>query len=166
MTQIEYGISDWSDFYKYAVSQNKVFGSFVKVNAVYCLDGEPSHDGVYIYYDTDDGQYVLYKSHLSAEKTYLFPISDFYEFSEEVNNERRAKKDLIIGFPSSIEELCDVEDYVLKPKIDFYFMTIAIIVAFVLGAVGGECCYYVDAKQGSPCNSRVDFLREIFTYEA
>lgn len=138
MTQIEYGISDWSDFYKYAVSQNKVFGSFVKVNAVYCLDGEPSHDGVYIYYDTDDGQYVLYKSHLSAEKTYLFPISDFYEFSEEVNNERRAKKDLIIGFPSSIEELCDVEDYVLKPKIDFYFMTIAIIVAFVLGAVGGS----------------------------
>lgn len=38
-------ISDWSDFYTYAVSSNSVFDSSVKVNEVYCLNGEPSHDG-------------------------------------------------------------------------------------------------------------------------
>lgn len=81
-------VSDWSNFYTYAVSSNTVFDSSVKVNEVYCLNGESSHDGVYIYYDTDHGKYVLFKEYLSADESYLFPISDFYEFSEAVHNDR------------------------------------------------------------------------------
>lgn len=74
----------WEGFYTYTVSPNLVFDSSVKVNKIYCLDGfqDVPFDGGYIYYDTDHGEYVLFKEYAYAETTYLFPLLDFYEFSK------------------------------------------------------------------------------------
>lgn len=133
-------ISDWSDFYTYAVSSNSVFDSAVKVNKVYCLNGEPSHDGVYIYYDTDEGDYVLFKEYLSADESYLFPISDFYEFSAVVYNDRLLHKDAD-GGGTAIDELFDLESYLYKPTSkptsNFQWMTIGLVICITFVAVGG-----------------------------
>lgn len=134
------GLSDWSDFYTYAVSPNTVFDPSVKVNRAYCLDGDRSQDGVYIYYETDHGKYVLFKEYLSADKTYLFPISDFYEISEVVYSNRLLHKDTEGGAPP-IDELFDVENYLFQPKSNsesnFDWMTIGLIIGIVLVVVGG-----------------------------
>lgn len=127
------GISDWSDFYKYAVYPNKVFDSSVTVKKVYCLNGEASRDGVYIYYDTDQGEYILYKEYLSADETYLFPLSTFYEFAETVYSERLLYKDYDGGRPE-IDNLFDMENYLFKPRGNLYL--IAGIVGVVIAAGG------------------------------
>ena len=133
-------IPDWSDFYKYAVYENSVFDSSVKINAVYCLNGEPSHDGVYIYYETDHGEYVLYKEFLAADETYLFPISDFYKFSKAVCDMRELYK-YHDGGGVEIDEVFNVEDYLFKPgfkpRRDFRWITITLIISTVLVTVGG-----------------------------
>lgn len=133
------GISDWSDFYTYAVSPNKVFGSSVKVNKVYCLDGDRSCDGVYIYYDTDIGEYVLFKEFLSYDEAYLFPLSDFYEFAKAVYDERLLYKDMDGGGGAPIEELFDVENYLFKPKSTFNGIPIGLTIGAVI-IVGGVLC--------------------------
>lgn len=129
-------ISDWSDFYTYAISSNSVFDSSVKVNEVYCLNGESSHDGVYIYYDTNEGDYILFKEYLSADESYLFPISDFYEFSAVVYNDRLLHKDAD-GGGVAIDELFDLESYLYKPTSSSKWMTMGFIICIVLVAVGG-----------------------------
>ena len=140
-------ISDWSDFYTYAISSNTVFDSSVKVNKVYCLNGESSHDGVYIYYDTDEGEYILFKEYLSADESYLFPISDFYEFSAAVYNDRLLHKDAD-GGGAAIDELFDVENYLFKPIKTFDWVKMGLIVCISLVAIGGMVCLiYLKKRQ-------------------
>ena len=73
---------EWDGFYTYTIYPNLIFDSSVKVNKIYCLDGSRAYDGVYIYYDTDHGAYVLFKKYANAKETYLFPLSDFYEYTK------------------------------------------------------------------------------------
>lgn len=132
-------VYDWSEFYTYAVYPNSVFDSTVKINEIYCLNGASSHDGVYIYYDTDHGKYVLFKEFLSDDETYLFPISDFYDFAEKVYNNRILHKDYDgVSIPDDL--LLEVEDYLLKPKSNFNWIAPVLIVIFVLVSVGVVLC--------------------------
>lgn len=110
-----FGLPDWSTFYEYAVSPNKVFDPSVQVNEVYCLEGSLSIDGAYIYYSTDKGDYVLFKEFLNYNESYLFPISDFYEFASVVYSDRLLHKDED-GGGTEIDKLFDVENYLFKPK--------------------------------------------------
>ena len=54
-----------------------------KIQSIVCLSGESSHDGIYICYQTDDGDYLLYKEYAAAEKVYFFPLGDFYDVAKE-----------------------------------------------------------------------------------
>lgn len=83
-------ISDWSQFYKYALSPEKIFGKRKKVYNVYCLEGEHSYNGVYILFETSKGTYVLYKQFLLADEMYIFPIDEFYQYAAMVQAEREA----------------------------------------------------------------------------
>jgi len=106
------GLSDWSGYYEYAISPKKVLNSASKVNAVYCLDGEPSKDGVFIYYQTADRDYILYKAYLNSKDMYLFPADEFVSFAQEVYSYRQRHKDED-GGARSLEDIFSQEQ--LKP---------------------------------------------------
>lgn len=122
--------TDWSKLYKYAVKPSRILSNIspkLEVKNVYCLDGEPSHDGVYIYYSTDKGDYIYYKEYLIAEKEYLFPLNDFYEFASIVQEERNLNKDRD-GGGRSIDELYDLGKYEIKTGLSLWItLPIAIL---------------------------------------
>ena len=147
------GISDWSEFYKYAISPEKVFGYSTEIYNIYCLDGEPSHDGVYIYYFTDKGEYVLYKEYLSADKEYLIPIADFYDISKAVHEERLKFK-FSEGGGLPIDELLDMKPYIFRDNTYIYFVMPILIIAIVIGGVIGIIVY--KKKNASSVNKNVN----------
>lgn len=100
---LSFGIFSWDGFYTYAISPDLVFDSSVKINVTYCLNGAPNHDGFYIYYDTDHGTYILFKEYENSKETYLFPLSNFYEFA-------KAKK----GIDGANIESFEMENYLLS----------------------------------------------------
>lgn len=129
---------DWSEFYEYAISPETVFDSSVEVTNIYCLDGSPSRGSVYICYVTDKGDYVLYKEYLEADKTYLMPLNDFYDFAEAVWAEEVKFIDSEGGSGYAIDELFDLEPYEFTPADDYFtYVRIALIViaAILTGGV-------------------------------
>ena len=74
------GAIQWSGFYTYTQSPELVFDFPIKINKIYCLDSFGNPNGGYIYYETDHGEYILFQEHANSKDTYLFPLSDFYEF--------------------------------------------------------------------------------------
>lgn len=136
--------SDWLDFYQYAVSPELVFDSSVEVLNVYCLDGEPSWDGVYIYYVTSEGDYVLYKEYLSAESTFIFPLEDFCQYAEKVWAERSRYEDSF-GIGVTIQEF-NLEPYVfedgeviMKSATVHIWIGVAVLVLFLVCVVVIKC---------------------------
>jgi hypothetical protein len=126
--------TDWSKLYKYAVKPSRILSNIspkLEVKNVYCLDGEPSHDGVYIYYSTDKGDYIYYKEYLIAEKEYLFPLNDFYEFASIVQEERNLNKDRD-GGGRSIDELYDLGKYEIKTGLSLW-ITLPIAILIIIG---------------------------------
>lgn len=125
--------SDWSEFYIYAKYPNLIFDSTVEVTNVYCLDGTPSHEHVYIYYATNEGDYVLFKESLNDEKMYLLPLNDFYDFADAVWSEQKKYLDYEGGGGETIHELYDLEPYEFTPKDNSRtYMLIVAITAIVL----------------------------------
>lgn len=76
------GTIKWSGFYTYTQSPELVFNFPIKINKIYCLDSFGNPNGGYIYYETDHGEYILFQEHANSKDTYLFPLSDFYEFAK------------------------------------------------------------------------------------
>lgn len=105
-------VTNWDRFYEYAVSPTMVLGESVEVNAVYCLDGTPSNNGAYIYYSTNEGEYVLYKEFLTSDETYLFPLEDFCQLNQRLQDDILSNSDTdeYIGV-QSIGMLEDIEKY-------------------------------------------------------
>ena len=66
----------------------------------------------------------------------MFPISDFYEFSAVVYNDRLLHIDTD-GGAAAINELFDLESYLYKSTSNFKWMTMGFIVCIILIAVGG-----------------------------
>lgn len=144
--RIIYGfIPDWSEFYEYAFSPNTVFDSDVNVEQVYCLSGEASHDGVYIYYVTNKGEYVLFKEYLAADEMYLFPIEDFYLFSAAVYENRVLFKDAD-GGGAALHELFELDAYLVEPKTNLNWFTGVIVTIFVIVAIIGTICFIHNRK--------------------
>jgi len=118
VTRIEFFSTpaEWDKMYPYVEDPSKVLGESTTVTNIYCLDGDPSHDGVYIYYVTDKGDYVLYKEYLVADDMYLFPVEEFYAFAKVVHEERVSSSrgpngEYLYGDGKSIEDIFDVGPY-------------------------------------------------------
>ena len=94
---------EWGGFYTYTKYPNLVFDPSVKVNKIYCFNALMNYDGAYIYYDTDHGTYILFKEYENSKETYLFPLSNFYEFA-------KAKK----GIDGANIESFEMENYLLS----------------------------------------------------
>lgn len=130
------GVPDWSEFSKYAINPSLVFGPLVTVMNIYCLSGEQSHDGVYIYFETSKGDYVLYKEYLSADKEYLFPVKDFYPFAKSVATYRKENSDLL-GAGAGISELYDLSPYAFTAQnpVTFVIAAASIVVIVAAGVI-------------------------------
>ena len=83
---LDKGTIIWSGFYTYTQSPELVFNFSIKINKIYCLDSFGNPTGGYIYYETDHGEYILFQEHANSKDTYLFPLSDFYEFAKLYND--------------------------------------------------------------------------------
>ena len=136
-------ISDWNKLYKITLSPLnilKTISSDIQVQNVYCLDGNPSHDGVYMYFITNKGYYVYYKEYVSAENEYLLPIEKFYDFAIAVYTERKKNSDLgLVGGTKPIEEIFDLEPYKIKNTGTLLnvilWSALSFVLIFALGAV-------------------------------
>lgn len=96
------GSLDGADlFFKYTTKPELLFDSQtfpnIAIENIYCLDGELSHNGMYIYYVTSQGDYVYYKEYPEAEHEYLFPVKDFYDFAATIQAEIDALPDDMVG---------------------------------------------------------------------
>ena len=89
-----------------AVFALRAVGS-ANVTGVWCLSGESSHDGVYIYIQTPKGDCVLYREYATAQKTYLFTVEEFFKFAEAVEADRYENRDLK-GGPTPINQIYKV----------------------------------------------------------
>ena len=87
---------------------------FLSVKNVYYLDGDSSYDGIYIYYETDKGDYVYYKEYAEAEDGYLFPVKEFYKLAKEVEAVREKNK-YGYGGPTLLSSVVDISSYKVTP---------------------------------------------------
>ena len=129
----------------------KKIGSTIR--GVVCLCGEPSHDGIYIYYKTDIGDFVLYKEYASSDNAFLFPINDFYAFAKAFYEKKLStlydnNGEVRKGASLRLEDEFDLKEYKLSLndsvdwiKITIYLLLcmaiiIGIIVVFVVIIIG------------------------------
>lgn len=78
-----YGFDEyWDDFIGYALKPELVFDKSYEVESVYCLHSVAG-EGMFIYYETDKGDFILHREYGTEEKTYLFSYDDFCNFSKE-----------------------------------------------------------------------------------
>lgn len=64
----------WKRFYDYAEDPYRVFSPFTRIREIRCLDEFQGMEGSYIFYDTTDGEWVLY---WVKDQMYLLPLSVF-----------------------------------------------------------------------------------------
>lgn len=99
---------------------------FISVQNVYYLNGDASHDGIYIYYKTNKGDYVFYKEYATAEESYLFPLEDFYCMAEtmeaKLQQEKQEREHLdsvhkyLFGGPTLLSDVADISSYRVTPQ--------------------------------------------------
>lgn len=106
----------WEKLYPYILSPEQLFPSSVKVEAIYCSDvAFPSQD-FYIYYVTNQGDYVFYTRGYVPNTEYLFPLDVYVEVAEKIVEYYRQLNELppeqiFVGKAYDIEELYDVAPY-------------------------------------------------------
>ena len=103
---------------------NKV-SPFLSAQHIYYLNGDASHDGIYIYYQTEKGDYVYYQEFASDAEGYLFPVDDFYAIAEEVETTFQAEKQerehldsiqkYLFGGPTLLSDIVDISEYQITP---------------------------------------------------
>lgn len=84
-------------------------GPFVTAEKTVFMHGLPV-DGMYIYYETNIGNYVYYKDHPEAEEEYLVPLETFYDYAEVV----QAARSGTAGGSRADVEAYDLSPYSLK----------------------------------------------------
>ena len=113
---------------KYVLSPSQILNQvspFLSVQNVYYLNGDASHDGIYIYYRTTKGDYVYYQEYASDTSGYLFPVNDFYEIAETVESasqmEKQERENLdsahkyLFGGPTLLSDIVDISEYQVTP---------------------------------------------------
>lgn len=102
--------------YQYILHPELVFDSSVQVQNVFCFydDLHDSHDGLCIYYITDQGDYILYKMWSGAEEMYLFTAEEFYPLTEALIELRQENLKYGAGL-DMLDSVCDIEQYRFNP---------------------------------------------------
>ena len=111
----------WEELYPYVLFPERLFPSSVKVEAVYCIDCASACQDYYIYYVTDQGDYVFYTRSYKPEAQYLFPLSaylDVAKIMEEYRIEKVTQGALGYGeiLWMEVEKMCDIEQYQINVK--------------------------------------------------
>ena len=133
---------------RYVTSPNSVLNHispFLAVQNVYYLNGDASHDGIYIYYKTSKGDYIYYKDYAEAEESYLFPLEDFYcmaeTMEEKVQREKQEKEHLdsihkyLFGGPTLLSDIVDISSYRITPRNSVALYVGIAVIVLAVGAV-------------------------------
>lgn len=121
-------------FYNYSIEPEKIVKDKGNIKEVYCLNGESSHDGIYIYYVTDNGDYIYYKEYAKADKEYLIPEKEFRTMAKTISDKRKEmNENLAVGGPIMLEDIYDVSVYEIKT--DNMFKTFLIPMTVFLSVV-------------------------------
>lgn len=120
---IPHNSGNWESLYRYAVYPEEVFGtdSDIVVKNVYCFNSEFSGDyvlsynrGVFIYYVTNLGDFILHKPDSKQGKTYILPLEAFLRYMESARAYYRSVSNNN-GAPSNIAQCgFDLEKYRLE----------------------------------------------------
>lgn len=142
---------------RYVTSPDSVLNHispFLTVQNVYYLNGDASHDGIYIYYKTSKGDYIYYKDYAEAEESYLFPLEDFYSLAEtmteKLQQEKQEREHLdsihkyLFGGPTLLSDVVDISSYRVTPQ-NPVFLYIGIVV--VILAVGTVLFVFIRKKR-------------------
>ena len=114
----DYPRDDWSSLVDYVLQPEALFDDSVVVQEIYCVDEMPQ--SCQIYYVTDQGDYVLFKTESTAEDSYLFPLEEYLVFSADYREMNRAQsvdengEPLSGGSGGSGELPYDIEQYNVK----------------------------------------------------
>lgn len=135
---VDPNLKEASVFVKYYDKGEKLL-KCISVNAevkeVYCLGGGASHDGTYIYFVTDGGDYVFYKEYPTSEDEYIIPAEKFCEMAKTISREREKNKYKDGGNPG-LEELFGGSQYDLKQyKVETFTMYKGMILTAALAVV-------------------------------
>ena len=132
--------AEWDRLYPYIEDPSKVLGKSITVTNIYCLNGEDSLDGVYIYYVTDQGDYVLYKEYLLADDMYLFPAEDFYAFAkvvyeERISSSRGPNGEPLYGGGKSIKEIYNMKPYKVADHSRIVWIAVILVISSIVAVV-------------------------------
>lgn len=114
----DYPLDDWSSLVDYVLHPETLFDDSVAVQEIYCVDEAPN--ACQIYYVTDQGDFVLFKTESTAEASYLFPLAEYLVFSADYREKNRSESvdengDWVgIGDGGSGELPYDIEQYNVK----------------------------------------------------
>lgn len=108
--------TEWSGLVDYVLHPETLFDDSVEVQKIYCGDEVPE---VCIYYVTDQGDYVLFKTESTAEDSYLFPLEEYIAFAtdylEKKHEATRDENGDLVGIGIAPGELpYDIEQYNVK----------------------------------------------------
>ncbi len=113
------GEPDGRSVYEIVSSPERILPGGARVENVWCLYGG---DGIYIYFVTNRGDYVYYKSSIEAEEEYVLPAEKFTEFAR--------------SFTSGAE--FDLSPYMIeKNTIDVFFVAASALALLGVAALCG-----------------------------
>ena len=105
----------YSGFYEYAVSPDRVFDEGIEVYDAYCLSGSRYTDGIYIYYETSEGDYLLCKKQDNDEQMFLLTLEEFYDVADAYWAEVQAHKGEFVG-GAGFGDVLDLTPYEFNKK--------------------------------------------------
>lgn len=129
LCHIDYGAVRYliGEFFKYAVYPEYVLGPNTRVLETYCLNGLMSREGFFIYYVTDNGDYVLYKPLLDSDDIYLVPAQQMHTIATSVI-EFYNKYAGMAGEYYPIEALAE---YKITPDIFYLLVSPVLLICFI-----------------------------------
>lgn len=133
------GGSDAKQIYSVMAEPERVFKEKVEIDNVYCLDGDDSDGGIYIYFVTDKGDFVYYNSPGRSEREYLFPSDSFAKYARAALDARSDGGRLV-----SPDEINGAAEFEIKGKPDV-LLTVACVLAVV--GIAALCAVNVRMKR-------------------
>lgn len=147
----------YSFYEKYAIKYSRYLEIDGLIN-IYCLNGDSSYDGVFIYYVTANGDYVLFKENCYSENMYFFELDEFYKFAKVVY-EDRVKNALLIGGNRPVEELYDMTGFKIYTK-NQNLTTILLRISFFVFVIIGIFIIFKSPKKSKNLNFKSNKLYE------
>lgn len=115
------------EFFKYAIYPEYVLGPNVCVIETYCLDGQMTGEGCFIYYVTDNGDFVLHKHGVANDDLYLFPAQEIYTIAKSlVDLWHKESENVGLSYPTEV-----LSEYKITPDIFYLFVSPILLICFI-----------------------------------